>query len=149
MLDDLKEDDGRRNNEGADKAIRLHNLGLSTNDIAEELGVHRQSLYDMLERRGIHREKEKSILDPTKRIKKFPVNHWAKVYDIPVNSCYMAFRRKEAENGTVRKQGCPNMMTRKEFLSLVIYTRRGQYIFTKLIMAEKLLTREDIKASIG
>jgi predicted RNA-binding Zn-ribbon protein involved in translation (DUF1610 family) len=75
---------------------------------------------------------------------KYPIVYWALKYNIPVNSCYMAFRRRGI--GIKRKLiGEPVMMSNREFLAAVVYTRHGQDLIHKLIKTEKLLTDNEIK----
>jgi len=75
---------------------------------------------------------------------KYPIVFWANKYNIPVNSCYMAFRRRGI--GIKKKAiGEPVMMSNREFLAALVYTRHGQDLIHRLIKTEKLLTDDEIK----
>lgn len=79
--------------------------------------------------------------------RKHPIVYWARKYKIPVNSCYMAFRRRGIGN---HKQGIGEAkpVNQREFLAGIVFTKLGREIVSKLILREWILTQEDINNSI-
>ena len=78
---------------------------------------------------------------------KHPIVYWARKYKIPVNSCYMAFRRRGIGN---HKQGIgeAKLVNQREFLAGIVFTTKGREIVSKLILREWILTQKDLNNSI-
>ena len=79
---------------------------------------------------------------------KRPIVYWARKYRIPVNSCYMSFRKQGVIRGPYERMGQPILMSQREFLAYAVYTRKGRDIVSKMIKKYVLLTKQEINNSI-
>ena len=76
--------------------------------------------------------------------KRYPIVYWARKYGIPVNSCYMAFRRYKIGE-RIHSVGGAIGVTHREFLAGILVLRSGQKVVRNLILRDHLLTDAEIK----
>lgn len=128
--------------------LRLHNLGFTTGDIADEVGMTRGGVFLFLKSKEAY---DPHIIDNVKSTyhKRRSIAYWADYYALPVKSCYEQFSK--CTLGTYKNDGVgsPRLVTESEFLSRAIYTRAGKKLMSKLLLKGLLLTRSQIKGNIN
>ncbi len=90
------------------------------------------------------KDKKVRAFDTIENLHRHPIVYWAKKYKIPVNSCYMAIRRRGIGK---HKQGIgeAKLVSQREFLAGIIFTKIGRDIISRLILTDWILTDQEIK----
>jgi hypothetical protein len=126
---------------------QYYNAGMGIGWLEKELGICKGQVKKILIKEGIY-EPDRPFIRPQPAGAKHSITYWAGYFDVPVNSAYIAVRKKgygKFKRGAI---GEPKLLTEREFLASVVITRQGQQIISKMLEKGILLTAREIKHNI-
>jgi hypothetical protein len=126
--------------------LRYYAMGFGLRWLAAETGVFKENIKRILKEEGVYEGDRK--LPAGKRGEIHSVIYWARCYDIPEGSAYLAVRKRghgEIQNWEI---GAPKLLSEREFLASVVITRQGQKIIAKMLEKGILLTAKEIKSNL-